>query len=171
MADLQIRLIAPDDSIEELTALLHRAYATLGAMGLNYTAVDQNVATTRERVANRECYLAFLGERLAGTFVLGRVGERQVGCDWYSRPGIWIIGQFGVEPDLMGQGIGSQLLAFAEHRAAALGALETAVDTAEGAEHLLKLYAKRGYRQVGYVQWPGKTYRSVVLSKALSRSE
>jgi hypothetical protein len=71
MADLQIRLIRPNDSFEELTELLHRAYASLGATGFNYTAVDQNVATTRERTANQECYLAFLDERLAGTFVLG----------------------------------------------------------------------------------------------------
>ena len=39
--DIEIRQFGPDDSIEELTALLHRAYARLGSMGLNYTAVDQ----------------------------------------------------------------------------------------------------------------------------------
>jgi hypothetical protein len=33
--------VDPNDSFEELTGLLHRAYASLGAMGFNYTAVDQ----------------------------------------------------------------------------------------------------------------------------------
>lgn len=38
---LTLRKLRREDSIEELTYLLHRAYARLGAVGLNYTAVDQ----------------------------------------------------------------------------------------------------------------------------------
>jgi hypothetical protein len=41
-------------------------------------------------------------------------------------------------------------------------------DTSEGADYLLKMYAGRGYKAVGYHQWPGKSYRSVVLAKQLS---
>lgn len=37
----------------------------------------------------------------------------------------------------------------------------------EPATHLVDLYAKLGYQQVAWVQWPGKVYRSVVLSKRL----
>lgn len=44
---------------------------------------------------------------------------------------------------------------------------ELALDTAEQAQHLIALYAGFGYRHVGFVQWPGKVYRSFVLSKAL----
>lgn len=40
-----------DADAEELTGLLHRAYAELGAQGLNFTAVDQDVEVTRERAA------------------------------------------------------------------------------------------------------------------------
>jgi homogentisate 1,2-dioxygenase len=36
-------------------------------MGFNYTAVDQSVATTRERVAHKECYLGLVAEQIAGT--------------------------------------------------------------------------------------------------------
>ena len=41
------------------------------------------------------------------------------------------------------------------------------MDTAEQAEHLITLYAGLGYKHVEFVQWSGKVYRSVVLSKAL----
>lgn len=41
------------------------------------------------------------------------------------------------------------------------------MDTAEQAQHLTKLYTGLGYERVGYVQWTGKVYRSVVLSKPL----
>jgi GNAT superfamily N-acetyltransferase len=168
--ELRIRRLEASDSLEELTDLLHRAYATLGAMGFNYTAVDQSVSHTRERIGQDECYLGLVGPRMVGTLLLGPVAKLQLSCEWYRRPGVWIIGRFGVDPDLRGQGIGSQLLAFAERRAQSLGAVEAALDTAEGAEHLLEFYGKRGYRQVGHLQWEGKNYRSLVLSKALSNA-
>lgn len=41
------------------------------------------------------------------------------------------------------------------------------MDTAEQAAHLIKRYTGLGYAPVGFVQWPGKVYRSVVLSKPL----
>jgi len=50
--DLRLRPLAPSDSIVELTLLLHRAYARLGAMGLNYTAVDQSPDVTARRLGS-----------------------------------------------------------------------------------------------------------------------
>ena len=41
------------------------------------------------------------------------------------------------------------------------------MDTAEQATHLIELYKGLGYRHVDWVQWTGKVYRSVVLSKSL----
>jgi GNAT superfamily N-acetyltransferase len=65
------------------------------------------------------------------------------------------------------QGIGRALLRACESWASKHGFLELAIDTAEQAEHLIKLYNALGYEHVGFVQWPGKVYRSVVLSKKL----
>lgn len=48
-----------------------------------------------------------------------------------------------------------------------MGVKELACDTAEGAVHLIALYKKRGYRQVGTADWKGTSYISVVLSKTL----
>src|SRR3981081_3430984 len=49
-ADLIIRDLRADDSLEELTVMIHAAYKALGDLGLNYTAVDQDVAVTRARI-------------------------------------------------------------------------------------------------------------------------
>ncbi|HET7867535.1 MAG TPA: hypothetical protein VFL86_24285 [Burkholderiaceae bacterium] len=62
------------------------------------------------------------------------------------------------------------LLQRAEHWAQEAGFVELAMDTAEQATHLIELYARLGYRHVACVQWPGKVYRSVVLSKQLAAS-
>ena len=44
---------------------------------------------------------------------------------------------------------------------------EVALDTAEGATHLISIYARRGYRLVEHVRWQHATYRSVIMSKRL----
>jgi hypothetical protein len=48
---LKIRPFSSTDSIVEITVLLHRAYARLGQMGLNYTAVDQSTDVTAKRMS------------------------------------------------------------------------------------------------------------------------
>jgi hypothetical protein len=46
-----------------------------------------------------------------------------------------------------------------------------AADAAEPAIHLIELYQRRGYRFIEYAQWQGKSYRSIIMSKALWASQ
>jgi len=59
-----------------------------------------------------------------------------------------------------------------EHRSGlgvcAIALVDDAIDTAESAARLVLYYTRRGFRRVDDAQWPGKRYRSVVLSKTLS---
>jgi GNAT superfamily N-acetyltransferase len=150
MEDIQIRVLDERDSLEELTALLHRAYAELGAMGFRYKAVDQSVETTRARIANGECYVAVRARALVGTAVLFPPSWRPAHCEWYRRPEVAVLSQFAVEPQVQRHGLGSRLISHLEARAAELGAEELTIDTAEGATHLVGLYERRGYRHLGF---------------------
>lgn len=163
---LRIRTLAPDDSIADLTSLLHRAYARLGAMGLNYTAVDQTPEVTAQRIAGGTCFVAEWAGRLAGTIVVKPTYTRNE-CAYFTRPGVAAVHQFAVDPSLQGSGIGRALLKAAEAWARDGGYRELAMDTAEPAAHLIAMYTRLGYAPVDVVQWTGKVYRSVVLSKAL----
>jgi GNAT superfamily N-acetyltransferase len=163
-----VRPLQEGDSISELTRLLHEAYAQLAALGFNYTAVDQTEQVTRERVSAGECYVAELEGQIVGT-ILFCDSARSVGCDWFERPGVSSFHQFGVLPAAQRQGVGRQLLLFVEMRARETGAAEIAFDTAEGALDLIRWYRRHGYRDVGHVQWEGKTYRNVIMSKTVSR--
>jgi GNAT superfamily N-acetyltransferase len=127
--------------------------------------VDQPVERTRARAADGECYVAVEGGRIVGTFTVGLGGADPPA---YARPGMALFQQFAVEPALQGSGLGSRLLRHAEERARALGAKEIALDTAEGATHLVRYYEARGYALAGHVRFAGKTYRSVVLTKPLA---
>ncbi|WP_280151041.1 GNAT family N-acetyltransferase [Piscinibacter sp. XHJ-5] len=161
-----IRLLQPSDSLVELTTLLHRAYASLARMGLNYTAVDQTPETTAQRIQGGTCWVATHGASLVGT-LLAQPTHAKSNCEYFTRPGVACVHQFAVDPDHQGRGLGRQLLQLAEQWAADRGYTELAMDTAEPATHLVELYGRLGYRPVGSVQWRGKVYRSVVLSKPL----
>ncbi len=161
-----IRLLQPTDSVAELTRLLHASYARLGEMGFNYTAVDQSEDVTRKRISLGDCLVAIDGSTIAGTVMFHAPGQSK-GCACYEKPNVATIGQFGVLPSYQGRGMGNLLLAEAERRAVLTGATELALDTSEGAQHLIAWYERRGFHIVEHAQWRGKTYRSVIMSKPL----
>ena len=158
--------------MEALTALIHRAYAALGAAGLNFTAVDQTVEQTSVRVLHGHCLMAERDGQVLGTLTLDGAYDpiRHLwarATPWFFRQDVMHLHQFAVEPTLQGQGIGSALLEKAEAQARALGACALALDTALPAEHLVAFYKRHGFAEVAQLQWDGKHYRSTVMVKPL----
>jgi GNAT superfamily N-acetyltransferase len=169
-----LRPLRASDSLADITTLLHRAYARLGAMGLNYTAVDQTEAMTATRVARGQCFVLEDAAQIIGTITVN--GPFHPTTDpwaratpWYYRQDIAHLHQFAVEPTRQGEGLGQQLISAVEAWARQRGFAGIALDTAVPATHLRALYAKQGYVDVDEVQWDGKAYRSVVMVKALVR--
>lgn len=167
MDGLVIRLVESNDSMEELTELLHRAYAAHAAIGMNFTSSYQDHEETRRRIDVGESYVAEADGRVVGTIILRPPGIGS-DCAYYEKPGVGYFAQFAVDPDFQKQGIGSWLVEFVERRAVELNIPELALDTAEPATELIAWYNRRGYKHVDYTQWEGKRYRSVVLSKKLA---
>ena len=168
-----IRPLAPSDSLEQLTLLLHAAYASLAAQGWNFSAVDQSVELTRQRVEAGQAFVAEREGRLVGTVTItppkpadgAYLGDPVPEC--FTRPGHAVLAQLAVHPDARGQGLAERLMDCAENWARVQGYSHVALDTAQPAVALQQRYARRGYAQVGEVQWRGKTYRSVLMLKAL----
>jgi GNAT superfamily N-acetyltransferase len=167
-----LRPLAPGDSLEALTALLHRAYAPLGAMGLNFTAVDQDVPTTARRIASGQAFVAEEGGVIVGTVVVQGARNADAmpdarACAWHLRRDLAHLHQLGVEPSAQRRGIGRALIGACEDWARERGLGGIALDTAMPAAHLRQRYAALGYRDVDGVQWQGKRYRTVVMVKPL----
>ena len=161
--------------MEALTALIHRAYAALGAAGLNFTAVDQTVEQTSVRVLHGHCLMAERDGQVLGTLTLDGAYDpnRHLwarATPWFFRQDVMHLHQFAVEPAVQGQGIGRALLEKAEAQARALGARALALDTALPAEHLVAFYKRHGFAEVAQAQWDGKHYRSTVMVKPLSET-
>ncbi|WP_322023654.1 GNAT family N-acetyltransferase [Burkholderia sp. BCC1977] len=152
------------DSYTQLTPLLHRAFARLGAMGLNCTCVDQDEDVTRRRAEAGECYVAVSGGRVVGTMTLYATDPSSP-CSLYRRDGVASVRQVAVDPDWQGGGIGATLLAFAGQWAALRGYSLLALDTPHPASHLLAFYRAQGFDIVDIVRFTGKRYDSAILCK------
>jgi ribosomal protein S18 acetylase RimI-like enzyme len=101
---------------------------------------------------------------LVGTAVF-KLADQTSGSPWLDRPEVASLGQFAVAPELQALGLGARLMDLVEVRAAATGAKEIALDTAEPATHLVAWYDRRGYRLIEHAQWSHTNYRSVIMSK------
>lgn len=168
-----IRPLADGDCLEQLTGLLHAAYATLAAQGWNFTAATQSVQTTRERLAEGQGFVALQGDRLVGTVCVRgpKAADQTYIADapppLYQQVGTAILSQLAVHPEARGQGLAERLMDAAETWARAQGFACIALDTAAPAAALRRRYERRGYAEVGSVQWSGKRYASVLMVKPL----
>jgi ribosomal protein S18 acetylase RimI-like enzyme len=161
-----IRPLNDSDDLNELTALLHLAYKKLADQGFRFLATYQDVAKTRERLKDAECFVAMNENKMVGT-VTYYSQKNTYGNEWYDQPFISTFGMLAVDPAFQRIGLGEKLMAVAEELAVRDQAKEITIDTAEGARELIDYYKKRGYRFVGYAQWDVTNYRSVMLSKQL----
>jgi len=168
MKRIHVRRLQPGDSLEDLTALLHRAFGPLGRMGLACACVDQSLEVTRSRIARGECFVALADDHLVGTLTIERP-DRRSECALYRRPDVASVHQFAVEPLAQGLGCGDALLQFAQRWALEQGYSELALDTPSLATHLLAYYERHGFRPMAQLQKAGRRYGSTVLAKTLAR--
>jgi GNAT superfamily N-acetyltransferase len=162
--NIAIRPLNDSDSIEELTELLHRAYAVLAEMGFRYYATHQTPEETKERIDKGQCYIAVVDGKIVGTITYYN-SKNTLGSPFLNTLRVSHFGQLAVEPSYQNQGIATKLIKHVEQIAREHGDKELALDTAEGATHLIEWYEKLGYRFVEYTSWDVTNYRSVVMSK------
>lgn len=154
-----------DGDAEALTELLHRAYAELGARGLNFTGVDQNVKTTRYRTGLGTSWVIESNGALVATLTMTMPPSPtlQTLTAEAREPGRVWLNQMAVDPTLRGTGLASQLWEHGLDWARGSGATSVGVDTATSATHLIALYERWGFTAADTIHWPGKTYDSTVM--------
>jgi len=160
------RFLRPQDDVDEITRLLHEAYAPLAAAGMRFVASHQTSEVTRRRFAGGDTIVAAIAGVVVGVVTL-YTKEHTSGGAFYDRPDVASFGQFAVSPDRQALGIGSALLDMVEALAAERGASVLALDTSEHARDLIQFYVARGFQFVDHHRWPEVNYRSVRLAKVL----
>lgn len=162
-----IRRWSETDDVVALTDLIHRAYRQLADQGLNYIGTTQSVEKTLNRLAEGESWCADYEGHIVGTITLFAPGE-QTGCEYYRTERPCAFGQFAVDPEIQGKGVGKALLEIAENRGREWGAKTLACDTSELAHDLIAMYRRWGFEIVGEADWrPSVNYKSVVLGRPI----
>jgi GNAT superfamily N-acetyltransferase len=168
-----VRLFTPDDA-EPLTALLHAAYAELGARGLNYTAVDQDAETTLVRAQGGQCWIVENQEGgIVGTLTMTYPPSaeiRALTAEAREPRRAWL-NQVAVSPLEQRSGIASYLWTLGQAWACDQGATSVGVDTAVPARRLVRLYASWAFTHRDTIHWDGKTYNSVVMVRPLGPAQ
>lgn len=167
MIDFSIRRLQPGDSLDDLTALLHRAFAPLGRRGLNCQSVDQTTATTRQRIERGDCFVAIADRAIVGTITL-QVPDPSSAIRHYRAPDVASVHQFAVDPGYQGAGIGHALLQVAATWARARQYAALALDTPAPAGELRDYYGRQGFKLVGLVQLAGRGYESALMAKPVN---
>lgn len=154
-------------SVEDLTALLHRAYAKHLEQGLHFTATDQSAETTASRLRSGAGFVVLREPELIGTFTLkADQNWRDTAPTLYQQENLCVLSQFGIEPHWQGHGIGRWCLNFMVSWCQEQGITRLAIDTSEGAHALIAMYERWGFEHHSYHQWPAVVnYRSVVMVK------
>jgi ribosomal protein S18 acetylase RimI-like enzyme len=162
---IRLRLARAENprDVAAVRRLVNAAFAEHRASGANLVGIDQDDEATRRRMAGREVWLAYDGRRLLATVSLGITPDESAP----DAPPTAEITQFAVRPECKGRGLGSHLLRHAEESARRSGAAEVRLSTAEPIPHLFAFYTRRGYRPVGRIRHPGRTYDSIVMAKVL----
>jgi GNAT superfamily N-acetyltransferase len=153
-----IRQASTDDA-PALLALINRAFAV------------EKFFVDRDRIAPEQLdgYLA------SGTFfLLDAAGGAPAASLYFEQSGDRAyVGMLSVDPDRQGQGIGRQMMAFAEQHARALGCGAVDIRVVDLREELPPFYRSLGYVETGRsepVDDPGasKPYHFILMAKNLT---
>jgi GNAT superfamily N-acetyltransferase len=159
---LTVRDWRDDDDVDEITRLLHRAYASLAAAGLRYMATHQAPEVTLRRLKQGRAFVAEQDGRVIGTVTAYPPDPTSI-VPLYRHPKTFHFGQFGVEPDHRGQGIGRALHQAALQHARDQGAHYMALDTAGPASELISTYQRWGYQIMARMSHTETNYESVIM--------
>ena len=155
------------DTYDALNALLHRAFARLGALGFNCSCVDQSAAQTREHTLAGECFVALSKGHLLATLTM-HAHDPDSPCDPYRSRRVATLGSLAVDPVWQARGIGRSLLAFAERWATAHGATHLALDAPHAAVQLVNFFVHEGFQPIDVRRFAGHCYDSAILCKPVA---
>lgn len=167
MTAFAIRRLRRDDSLADLTGLLHRAFGELALCGIECQSASQSVARTRARLERGDCFIAVSGGDVIGTVTLEDV-DHGSSIRTYRDPATASVHQLAVDPARQGEGVGRSLIDCASAWARARRYDRLALDTPAGACRQVAWYLDRGFDRVETVHVPGRRYASLVLAKPVA---
>lgn len=151
-------------SWEEITQLLHIGYAERVDEGLHYSATDQSVQKTIERVEDGVCLVALFNGKLVATESYKLVESKNLKRKkWFQDDSYYYLHSLTVHPDFKRKGIGLKIRNVIRDEAIKNNIPSLISDTSEDAKWLIKWYSRLGHKKVGYMSRTSTNYYSVIM--------
>lgn len=151
-------------SWEEITQLLHLGYAERVGEGLHYSATDQSVQKTIERVGDGTCLIALLDGKLVATESYKLIERKdRKRKRWFDDNKYYYLHSLTVHPDFKRKGIGLKIRNVIRDEAIKNNISSLISDTSEHAKWLIDWYSRLGHKKVGFISHPSTNYYSVVM--------
>lgn len=167
---MSLEIILKPDSVtwEDITDLLHHAFAEHKAEGLHYSACDQSVEVTRQRAENSICLVALLDEKLVGTGLVSF--EKRHGKT------VGYLSQLGILPKVKGRGIGTKIKITCMEICCQKGVDAIYCNTSAKAESVIRFYTQKGWQKVRLLSFENTNYYSIefrcpIRGRVYSRAE
>ena len=167
MKNFAIRRFNSIDCIEEVTGMLHRAFAPMAALGANCQCIDQSSSTTGKRMERGDCLVAVADLRIVGTLTLETCNPSSAVAH-YRKPGVASLHQFAVGPAYQGAGVGRSMLKVATTWARIRQFGELSLDTPALALDVRAFYSSQGFRLIRVERLAGREYDSVIMSRSIA---
>jgi GNAT superfamily N-acetyltransferase len=167
MKNFAIRRFNSIDSIEEVTRMLHRAFAPMAALGANCQCIDQASSMTRKRMERGDCFVAVADRRIVGTLTLETCNPSSAVAH-YRKPSVASLHQFAVDPAYQGAGVGRAMLKVATMWARIRQFGEVSLDTPALALDVRAFYSHQGFRLIQVERLAGREYDSAIMSRSIA---
>ncbi len=162
MEDDLIIIPKPDYiSWEEITELLHTAFAKRVNQGMRFRAASQDVQTTIEKVGDGICLVALLDNKLVGTITVIYRKVDSKNKKWYHNNSYCYADQLAVHPAYQKKGIAEKLRAERLKICFEKKVDACILDTSIKAKSLVKLHIDSGFQKVELLSSPHTNYYSV----------
>lgn len=156
-----------DDSINNITKLLHRAYSIHKKKKLNYLASYQNNDVTYSRLKSGKSFVAVIKpNKIIGTITVYD-NSTSILHRHYGKKNTYHFGQFAVDPEYQGLSIGKNLYLTIEKYCKENKAYSIMTDTSVKAKKLIRMYNKWGYRIIDKEHWENTNYYSFIFEKKI----
>lgn len=149
---------------EEITELIHQAFAKKDQQGMRYHGAYQSVETTQQRGQEGMCFVALWDGKLVGTATL----VLQQKHAWYNGKLSGYMGQLAVHPDYAGKGVGQALLQKRMEICRQKNVDELIMHTAIHATDLIGWWQRLGAQKVELLSTPGTNFYAVRMRLPLA---
>ncbi|MDP2807511.1 MAG: GNAT family N-acetyltransferase [bacterium] len=131
-----------------------------------YLASRQSDLITQDRLTQGASFIAVKDTAIVGTITVYEPYQSSE-VPLYRQKGVCHFGQYAVDPDLQGSGLGKRLYQTIEDHCKANNVKTLALDTAETDFELIALYQRWGFKVMDRVKWDVTNYHSVIMAKDL----